>query len=360
MNSISRHKLGGGEKWMIKAARGLSGRGHEIWIGGKQGSEFLARALGEGLQTKEFNVRMDFSPLNTYLIARFLKKTRIDVLICNLNKDVRVAGLAARFVDTPAVIARHGILLCGKKWRHKITLTRLVHGILTNTESIKEAYSSYGWFGPEFVQVIYNGIESDPSVEPFDFHSKLPGKKVILAAGRLSEQKGFRYLVEAARLLHDKRSDLHFVVLGRGRLEEEIRQMIRTRKLEESFSLWGYHDDIKAYMFGCDLFVLSSIFEGMPNVVMEAMASGKPVVATDVNGVRELMIDRVTGLIVPPKDPVSLASAIDGLISDGNRMQEFGIQGKARVEQYFTRSGMIDNLEAYFRAKCNGPRPEWQ
>jgi glycosyltransferase involved in cell wall biosynthesis len=109
--------------------------------------------------------------------------------------------------------------------------------------------------------------------------------------------------------------------------------------------------DIYPYLKGCTLFVLASLYEGMPNVVMEAMAMRKPVVATDVNGARELVIDGKRGLIVPPKDPQALAEAIASVIDRPETLENFGREGLERVSRSFTMQTMVENLEAYLLQK---------
>jgi len=351
INSISRTKFGGGEKWMVKAAKGLTEAGHCVYLASKRDAEILKAAEQAGVRTHIINVRSDVSPLNTWRIARFLKKEQIQVLVCNLNKDVRVAGLAARLVKRPVVIARHGVQLCGKAWKHKVTLTHLTDGILTNTESIKRAYLDYGWFDDDFVEVIYNGIEARSDVRAHDFSREHPDKKVIFSAGRLSEQKGFSYLIDAAEMILNQRDDVVFFVAGKGRREKELKQRVHKRNLDDAFHFCGFHENIESYLKGCDLFVLSSLYEGMPNVVMEAMAVGKAVLATDVNGVRELVVDGETGVIVPSGSAESLAEAIEALIDDPRRLEALGQAGLNRVQEHFTISAMIKNLERYFLAK---------
>jgi glycosyltransferase involved in cell wall biosynthesis len=351
INSIGKNKFGGGEKWMIKAASGLYSRGHAVYIAGKHGSEFLRAAVATGTPTRVFNIYADFSPLNMFKITRFLKKNAIDILICNLNKDVRVAGLAARLAKTPLVLARHGVHLSGKKWKHKITLTKLTDGIITNTQTIQRIYLDYGWFPDNFIQVLYNGIEDKSSVVAYNFQAEFPGKKVVFAAGRLAEQKGFEYLIEAAAILARTRHDLVFIIAGKGRLKFQLDELIVKNGLEKTFFLWDYKENIDPYLKGCDLFVLSSLFEGMPNVVMEAMAVGKAVVATDVNGVQELMEDQKTGLVVPSRDAGALARAILTCINDTEQLMRFGANGLERVKGSFTLDRMIDNLENYLQEK---------
>lgn len=352
MNSISAHKFGGGEKWMAVAAKGLSEKGHKVILASRRHSEILRRAEALGVATRELTIHGDCSPIKTLQIAKFLKQQKMDVLICNLNKDVRVAGLAARLIGSPVVIARHGILLCGKKLKHKIALTKLTDGILTNTQTIKKAYADYGWFDDNFVKVLYNGIEDKTSVKAFDFASEFGNKKVILSAGRLADQKGFSYLIEAAAILKDKCDDLVFVIAGQGKLEHALKKQVEQHRLD-NFHFWGFREDVDSLMKGCDLFVLPSLYEGMPNAVMEAMAVGKAVVSTDVNGARELMIDGETGVIVPPRDSTILAESIRTLINQPQLLKAYGEAGQARVLAHFTIPQMVENLETYFLQKIN-------
>ena len=364
INSIGKDKFGGGEKWMVNAAKGLTDRGHSVVLASKRNSRLLEYAAGRGVRTKVMEIRGDFSPLATLKIAAWMKRHQTDILICNLNKDVRVAGLAARLVGHPVVLARHGMLLCSKKWKHKLSLTKLTDGIITNSRTIREAYAGYGWFDRNFVKVIYNGLTIPEHVEPYDFASRFPGKKIIYSAGRLSKQKGFEYLIEAAAILKRKRNDLVFAISGEGKLEQSLKQMVAERGLENSFIFLGFTPDIYPCLLGCDLFVLASLFEGMPNVVMEAMAMQKPVVATDVNGARELMgastksRDCDTGLIIPPKEPAAIAEAIEKIIDDPARMAAYGKAGRERVETHFTVPIMVDNLEAHLRHKIAEKRGE--
>ena len=355
-NSIGRDKFGGGEKWMVNAAKELAKRGHNVVLGGKKNSKILDYATANGVKTTVFEIRGDISPLSTLKVAAFLKQQAIDVLICNLNKDVRVAGLAAQIVQTPVVLARHGMLLCGNKWKHKVTLAKLVDGIITNSNTIKESYRNYGWFDDDFVKVIYNGITIPETIVAHNFSARFPGKKIIYSAGRLSEQKGFSYLIEAAEILKKTRTDLVFAISGEGKLETELKKQVANAGLEEFFIFMGFTDNIYPYLKGCDLFVLASLFEGMPNVVMEAMAMQKAVIATDVNGARELMVDGKTGIIVPPKQPEALADAIAKIIDKPETLAEFGKSGYERVTREFTMNAMGNKLEEYLQQKLVGKK----
>jgi glycosyltransferase involved in cell wall biosynthesis len=350
INSIHPRKFGGGEKWMVKAASGLSRLGHRVFVASKPGAEILKAARAAGVETKVLSIHGDFDPLATWRILRFIQTEKIDLVVCNLNKDVRVAGLACRIAVFPAVIARHGVQLCGRSWKHRITLQQLADGILTNTETIKRAYADYGWFDEDFVHVVYNGIEDKSGVRPRDFQTEYPGKKIVFSAGRLAAQKGFPFLIEAAALLRD-RTDLLFLVAGRGSEEAKLEDRVRKRGLEDSFQFLGYFENLDPLAAGCDMFVLPSLFEGMPNAVMEAMAFGKAVILTDVNGARELAEDGKSGIIVPPGNAEALAGAVEKLADDPSMRAKLGDAACRRVRERFTLDAMIGNLETYFETK---------
>lgn len=356
VSSIGRDEFGGGEKWIVDAARGLAERGHHPVVGSKARSRILRHAEANGVATTICEIHGDLSPRATLRIAAYQRRHEIDVTICNLNKDVRVAGLAARLGGGSLVLARHGMLLCGRKLRHRLSLTMLTDGIITNSQSVKDAYAGYGWFADDFVKVIYNGIEIPEQVVPFDFGGRFPGKRIIYSAGRLSPQKGFAFLIEAAAILHRTRSDLVFAVSGEGRLDAALRQQVSDAGLAESFHFLGHTETIYPYLAGCDLFVLASLFEGMPNVVMEAMAVQKAVIATDVNGARELVREGETGLLVPPGDSGALAGAIASVIDRPDLLRSFGGRGFERVKREFTRSAMIESLERHLAQKLREKR----
>ncbi len=355
LNSIGIRKFGGGEKWCLHAARGLQERGHHVVVAGRRGSEFLRHAVMRGLSVKPLYLMSDFYLWNVFSIGRYLHKEKIDVAIANLNRDVRVVGSAARRSAGTVVLARHGVPLKNKS-RYRRMLQNRARGIITNTLSIKQLYRSYNWFDDEFVKVIYNGVENKSSVLPYDYSAEYPGKTVVFSAGRLAEQKGFTYLLKAASIVRKIRDDVVFVIAGKGKLESTLKAETEQLSVEDSVHFIGFTEQIDPYVKGADIFILPSLFEGMPNAVMEAMALGKPVIATDVNGARELIEDGISGIIIPPKDPDVIARTLIDLIGNPERQAALGAAARERVENYFTVPVMIDNLESYLLAKLDAKK----
>ncbi|MFP4522312.1 MAG: glycosyltransferase [Fibrobacterota bacterium] len=354
-NSVKEGVLGGGEKWMLRAARGLTEAGHRTYIGtSSETSQLFKAANKEKIPAASFGIRGDFSPAATFRIYRFLRKNQIDILVCGFNKDLRTAAPAARIYGKTKVIARHGVLLCPEKPRYRITLKLLADSILTNTNSIKKAYLDYGWFNDDFIKVIYNPLPEIPEVQAFDFRSIFGERPVIFSAGRLTGQKGYIYLIKAAVILRKKFGiDAAFAVAGRGNQEDFLKQKIRESELEKDFLLLGHREDIYSLMKGCYAFVLPSRHEGMPNALMEAMATGKPCAASNVNGVPELIKDGETGIIFEPGSAGQAAAAIKELISNPDRSAAIGKAAAADVKTRFAFSKKIKELENFFTEVLN-------
>jgi glycosyltransferase involved in cell wall biosynthesis len=158
-------------------------------------------------------------------------------------------------------------------------------------------------------------------------------KRIVLFVGNLVDVKGLDYLVESARLLSRKRHDLLFLILGDGPLKHALQHMIDEHRLEDYVRLLSGrpHQDIPQWIASCDLLCLPSLSEGCPNVVIEALASGRPVVGTDVGDVPRLLRMPTGGYVVPPADAGALADGITRAVA-----QTWNAEGLARTVQDMT------------------------
>lgn len=192
------------------------------------------------------------------------------------------------------------------------------------------------------VQVIHNGIPLAPfGCKPnIALRATLTQKRegpVILTTARLYKQKGHRYLLEAAALV----PEALFVLAGDGPERAGLEAQARSLGVADRVIFLGHRDDIPDLLASCDLFVLPSIFEGFSVSILEAMAAGKPVIATVVGGADEVIVNGETGLLVPPADPPALAKAIHTVLSDSVLNQRLAAAGKALVHQKFSAETMV-------------------
>jgi glycosyltransferase involved in cell wall biosynthesis len=253
---------------------------------------------------------------------------------------------------------RKGLSLIYDKLRYRLAYRYVVDDIITPAAFIKKQFSRFPWLDQDRIHIIPNGVEI-PDTARFD-RSKLrrvagigDDAPVILGAGRIFSQKGFDYLVEAVAILHAQGTGAHAVIVGGGE-EGPVRTLARERGIASYLHLPGHRDDVLELMYGADAFVLSSIDEGLPNAVLEAMSVGTPVVAADAGGTAEIITDGVDGYVVPLRDPGAIAEQAGRLISDGALRKRIGEAGRATVRERFSIGAMVDAVERLFAASLCG------
>ncbi len=159
---------------------------------------------------------------------------------------------------------------------------------------------------------------------------------IVGTVGRLTEQKGYALLLEAAVLVLKRLPQTHFLVIGTGELEEDLKRLAKRLRIDTKVIFTGPRTDVEELMSMMDLFVSSSLWEGLPTVLLESMAAGVPIVATQVSGNTELIQHGDAGLLVPPGDPVSLAKAILLSLTDRQKAISMSIVARTRVQQCFS------------------------
>ena len=356
-NSISAHKWGGGEKWMITAAKGLSKRGHCVRVSGKTNSIFLDKANEKGLNTVPLNFFEDYSPFKIWHTKRILIREKVDVIILNLKKDIRVAGIAARMAKVPVIIARNGIQLFRDIWKHKKT-AGLVDGIITNTNSIRDIYNQFPWMDNKKTKVIYNGLKMNGVIDQVNIHNiwNIPKDNIIfVAAGRLTIQKGFDLLIDAVYQLKGKTKPFSVLISGSGKEWSNLERQIDQKGLKGIVKLIGFQNNLSQIINAADFVLMPSRHEGMPNVAMESMALGKPVFASNVNGIPELIKHRHSGYILDSLSVNKICDAMQFAINNhgSEEINRWGITAKNKIATHFTLTEMLNQLESYFYSHIN-------
>lgn len=199
---------------------------------------------------------------------------------------------------------------------------------------------------------IYNAIDEDSllkNCEPRDNVSPIDilGKRIrAVSTGRLTEQKGYRYLIEAISLLH-KEIDINLCIFGEGDQRFELEELIHKKNLQDKVKLLGHNKNACSFYKDFDVFVSSSIYEGFPTVILEAMALNLPVIATNVSGSRELIKNNTTGFLIPPKNPIAISNSLEYLISNYDKALEYASNAKKIVSQYRIENVVRDYLTIY-------------
>lgn len=204
--------------------------------------------------------------------------------------------------------------------------------------------------------MIPNGVNTEffrpPEIGP------PPERKIVICLARLVPVKDHRTLISAFGLLARKKTDAELWLVGDGPEEKEILLHARRVLPGARFKMLPGRTDIGPLLSRSNLLVLSSVAEGMPNAILEAMACGLPVVATGVGGVPEVVEDGRTGFLVPPRNAQALADALGRILTDENMAAELGRNGRMRVERSYSVSAMVRMHEEVFRTLLNGVKGE--
>ena len=216
---------------------------------------------------------------------------------------------------------------------------------------------------PDKITVIHYGVDLNKYYigNGFAVREKLGiGEKdeVIGVVSRLHHQKGHAVLIEASSDIIKRYPRTKFLIIGDGDYRSALENMVARKKLNKNYIFLGSRDDIPELLQAIDIFTLPSYSEGLPNVVLEAMASQKPIVATSVGGIKEAVVNRVTGLLVPPKDSDSLGNALCELLGNPAEALEFGKKSRKRAEEIFSLGKQIESFENlfenYYEKKAQG------
>jgi glycosyltransferase involved in cell wall biosynthesis len=206
------------------------------------------------------------------------------------------------------------------------------------------------------VRVVQNGIRvtafgkaGDPALR----HSLVEGSglPVIFTPARLHLQKGHRYLLEAAALV----PEALFVFAGDGEERKRLEEQTRALGIQQRVRFLGNRSDVPELLACCDLFVLPSLNEGLPLALLEAMAAGKPVIATAIGGTKEVVTNGSTGLLVPPANSRDLAVAIRLLLSDRALADRMGAAGRQHVSAHFSSDAMVEQTIRVYDELTSSP-----
>ena len=304
------------------------------------------------------DVNSVYNPLIAGKLERFLKSNQVDILHTYLFGFDLLTNMAARRRGIPIVISNRTELATWKKVHHRSIqrlANRFVDKIVANCEAVKSFCSRQEGLSPSKIVTIHNGVD----LKRFDGMAGGDTKKgelglakggpVVGMVANFDEVKGHRYLVKAMPWIRRAAGPVHFLFVGDGPVRRRIQDLAQREESSSSVIFTGFRRDIPEMISSMDVLVLPSLQEGFPNVILEAMAMGKPVVATSSGGARELVIDGETGLLVPPRQPQALADRLVFLLTNRQRAKAMGIAGRRRVEKDFSLHRMVRNYEKLYQ-----------
>ncbi len=294
------------------------------------------------------------------LLARvrdFIRNEKIDVVMTTLFYADVLGAMAGKSGGAKGVFSWETI--SSPKWLVPHRLWSYRYAIRRADKVISVSKATAQWLvdkrkvNPGKVMIIPYGVNLDkfnPSVKSVTRQSiGLSENDIIIGqVSRLNEQKGHTYLIDAAPAIIAKQPHVKFVLVGDGPLRADLEQQIKANGVEDHFKLLGFRQDVHEILPLFDVFTLPSLYEGLPNVVLEAMACGLPVVATPVDGTKEAVIDSETGILVPVGDVKELAENLLKVISNNDLKSKLGTAGRKRVEDEFSLDGQVKKFETLY------------
>ena len=304
-------------------------------------------------------------PLTAMSLARKARRAGFSIFHAHDFKTDVLALLAGFFARIPVVTTVHGYISNTRKSGFYGALDRRMLRAMDRVVAVSEAMRG-GFQGSglssEKIRLIRNCI--DLSTYPFGYRSNVLrgsgeiGRDAIVIGhvGRLSPEKGQRRLLEVFPKILERVPAAILVFAGDGPDLERLRSMAAASEHRGRVRFLGYRSDVRDVFADLDLLVLSSDTEGLPNVVLEAMALGVPVVASAVGGTPELVRDGVTGILVPPADATKLAEAVIRALEDRGAASERAVRARAMVEREFDMTVLIRRTHEMYRELANGGR----
>lgn len=287
-----------------------------------------------------------------FKLAREFWRYRIHIAHTHSWATLMEGIVGAKLAAVPIIIhGEHGTMQTESKLHIHVQrwFWRRVDQILSVSEALRESLHRTFDFPQERIRVVTNGVDLsrfDLSRNGVDYKARLglpPEALVFGAVGRLVPVKAYPILLKAGKLVFKEIPQAHLVIVGDGPLRNALLQLARDYNMMDRLHFLGARKDVQEILRALDVYVLCSESEGMSNTILEAMASGRPVVATAVGGNPELVIDGETGLLVRPNHPHQLATAIMKLLREPECRRRLGRCGRQRVEKQFSLESMVRN-----------------
>lgn len=292
-------------------------------------------------------------------LTRFLRDGRFDVVQTWIFAANTYGRVAAHRAGVPVVVTAE---MAVDLWKGRSQLAidrflaRWTDRVVGNSDAVVDFYRRAGIPEGKLCR-IYSGIQPDepPAIDRAAVRAELglpPDAPLALFAGRLYPQKGVDDLLFALDLLQHVRPNLRTLIVGDGPLRARLEETARLFQLHQDrrVQFLGHREDVPRLLAASDLLVLPSKYEGLPNVVLEAMTQGKPVVATAAPGTTEVVRDEVTGLLVPVGDRTALARALRRVVDDPVLAGRLGQAGRDHVAAHLQLSTMIDSFAALYES----------
>lgn len=353
---------GGLEIQALEVSTQLIRRGHHVRLAVCPGSRLQTEAERRRIPTIPVGVTGYFHPLAVARLSRMLRAEHTHIIHAQHSRDIAtlVPAMQLSRRRIPIILSKRvGSYLSKKDLLHRYTY-RHVTRVLAISEVIRRNVIATTPARPETVMTLHDAVDTHiftpdntaGTAVRREFH--IDDTDVLVGfVGRFSPGKGHEDLLRAAAMIRTQHPRTRFLIVGEASFgeqayEKEIRDLASSLDLGDTVTFAGFRSDVPAVMAAFDILAFPSHAESFGVVLIEAMAMGKPVVATNCDGVIDIVVDGETGIMVPPKEPGQLAAGLAALIADPGKRQRMGSAGRRRVEEHFDQERQITRLEALY------------
>ncbi len=352
----------GGEQQALYLAAGLVRRGHVAEVAGNPDSEYLRRARAASLTAHDVPMRTDFDPAAFRRLRRLLKDGRFDIVHGHTSRGHVMAGTAALWLRSCKVVVTRRVdfsirrppLHPGRlKYRHGIDRFIAISG------AVRDVLID-GGVKPHRIAVVPSGVDlarlatADAQAVRAEFGVR-DGAPLVGAVAHFAWHKGLEYLVDAVPHVLEQHPDARFFLVGDGELAGALKERAARVAPPGTVLFPGFRLDAPSFLQAFDVVATPSVMEALNTTNLDAMALGRPVVATNVGGIPEVITDEETGLLVPPRDAKLLGGAISRLLGNCALAARLGAAARRLVRERFTCDAMVEGTLAVYREVLGEP-----
>jgi len=360
-------EFGGGERTFLQLIEGLPQNQYNIHVATSPRGTFSDVLIKKGEKPIPINLMKRLSIGTLQRLIKIIKENNINIIHSQGARTDFCSRMATRLlkskvgvVNTIAMpVEGYDVGLLRKKIYSFFDRfsERYVDYFIVISDALKKFLIDKHKIPPKKIFKIYNGIELNEYHPDNSDKSSMKIRKefgidkdefLIAGIGRLVWQKGFEYLIKAASEVLKEYPSAKFLIVGEGPLKDSLREKCRKLDIEDKIIFAGFRSNIKEILTSIDILVMPSVREGFPMVTLEAMAMAKPIVATDINGIREQIDHDENGLLIPPEDPEAIADAIIFLFNNKEKSEQLGFAAKKKAEEKFSVEEMIKKTETVY------------
>ncbi len=328
--------------------------GHTLYLLCPSRTKLAEEAGKAGIEVIPYKIRTPWNPGSIRKLKEVIRELRVEVLHTHSSVDSWAGGLAGRWAKVPVLVrTRHISVRVKRPWLNRIYY--LPDAIITTGEHIRRELLQTHKIPAERIVSIPTGADVGrfhPVPPDLEFKKRmgLPiDSPVITLVAVLRAQKRHELVIAAAAEVIKVFPQARFLFVGDGPGRNRVEQEIKNARLESQIFMTGYQEDIPAILSFTDVGIIASVAEGIPQFLFQTMAMGKPVVATEVGGIPEIVTSGVNGVLIPPEDPAALGKAMLQVLGDPESARRLGEEGRRLVEREYTVEKMAEKVYRVYK-----------